>query len=216
MPIFERQKIIFIHIPKTGGTSLENYFRKKFGNMKLVDTSGNHDFEYNGLMRNFGNSPQHLIYGNFLELNIEDLKDYTIISVVRNPYHRIISDLLFLKIATFQNSKDFFEEKIEEYLSSDNNHDNHKTPQYKFLVSSEEDEDIKLVNCILLRTENLSDQMRNLSIGNLSFSDFNNHNNLNTKNSDNYMKYLTENSIRRINEFYRKDFEIFGYEIIEV
>ncbi len=38
--------------------------------------------------------------------------------------------------------------------------------------------------------------------------------NLSTLSSDGLVKYLNKNSISLINEIYRKDFEMFGYEMI--
>jgi hypothetical protein len=67
MPIFEKQKTIFIHIPKTAGTSITKKFLPNFKGFK------HHDF---------------IFYKNLLKDKISDYKFFT---VVRNPYDRIVS-----------------------------------------------------------------------------------------------------------------------------
>lgn len=67
MPIFESQKTIFIHIPKTGGTSITKKFLPNFQDFKHED---------------------FLSYKNFLK---DKINNYKIFTVVRNPYERIVS-----------------------------------------------------------------------------------------------------------------------------
>ena len=96
--ISHEHRCIFIHIPKTGGTSLEHYFSKK-NNVTFSLYSSSADAYYKKPL-------QHLELDTIItnkekinnDYNIEiDLNDpkLKIITVVRNPYTRIISELFF-------------------------------------------------------------------------------------------------------------------------
>ena len=84
---------MFIHIPKTAGTIIENSLREKT-TQSLYSGKGNVllDFPYNN------KSLQHLFYTIIYQfkdkLNV-DFDNIKIFSVVRNPYDRIISDLFW-------------------------------------------------------------------------------------------------------------------------
>ena len=199
MPIVRRKKLIFIHIPKTGGTSLERYFIAKYGPINLMGR------KFPGT----NHTPQHLTYREILKYGQLTDEYYTIISIVRNPYTRIISDLLFNKMITLKTKKEVIEIRIKNYLESESTLDNHKTPQYEFLINNGQ-----LIDCILLNTEKLTEQMRRIQTEDFDFSDFDSHENKKTLNSENYMDKLTPESIRIINQYYAKDFEYFGYEMI--
>jgi hypothetical protein len=67
MPIFHQNKTIFIHIPKTGGTSITKKFNGEIENFK------HNDFLY---------------YKKILK---NDFEKYKIFSIVRNPFERILS-----------------------------------------------------------------------------------------------------------------------------
>ena len=72
MPVYVNLKKIFIHIPRTGGTSINEYFKSK-------------------------NEPVNAIYSNFKHYTyndykiISDIENYEMFTVVRNPYTRIVS-----------------------------------------------------------------------------------------------------------------------------
>ena len=84
--------------------------------------------------------------------------------------------------------------------------DNHNIPQYLFIT----DETEKLIdNIIILKNETLTNDMINIG-----FTDFNLHSNKNNKiNKNKYHEYLNTDSIKLINDFYKKDFELFNYEM---
>ena len=59
MPISHTHKFVFVHIPKTGGSSIEKFF-----NMYGVDNKGNNTVFNSDIM--FGNDSQHFTYKKIL------------------------------------------------------------------------------------------------------------------------------------------------------
>ena len=95
MPYFHNKDVnlLFIHIPKTGGTSISDYFVKKY-NIPLNELS----FAGFNIANNINVPTDHFTYKNIyidylLNLDLSNLK---ILTVVRNPYERLISHLFFL------------------------------------------------------------------------------------------------------------------------
>ena len=99
MPYYKEKDLLFIHIPKTGGTIIENELKKK--TPEELFSPGNNYLKslinppYSRI------TPQHQFYSTLydyrrkLNINFENIK---VFSVVRNPYDRIISDLLHFKM----------------------------------------------------------------------------------------------------------------------
>jgi hypothetical protein len=211
MPYFNNDDInlLFIHIPKTGGTSLEIYFSSKF-NIKLNEKSLFNVYpNKNTLTSNTNSSLQHLTYNQIIKnekvLNI-DFNNIKIITIVRNPYERIISDLFWYKLIDSNTSKDKVFNIINNYLIS-NKYDNHNIPQHHFITDVNK---VLIPNIHILKTENLTNNMINLG-----YTDFNNLNNKN-KHKLNYYNYLNEKSIELINYFYNLDFILFNYKKINI
>lgn len=87
MPLYLKHKFVFIHIPKTGGSSIE----------KVLEDAGDTTLLYNnganpGVLN--GHSPQHSTYRELVDLKLIP-NDFTVFSVVRNPYDRFMSDYNF-------------------------------------------------------------------------------------------------------------------------
>ena len=203
MPYYRKENLLFIHIPKTGGTVIEDAITK-YAPQSLYSDKTNIllDFPYNQ------KSLQHQFYTtlyqfkNKLNINFDNIK---IFSIVRNPYDKIISDLLWYKLI----KKDFTDEQVynvikNNYLYRDGL-DNHNEPQYKFIV----DENSELIkNIKIFRTETLNESNDDLS----KFVGFNI--NIRKEGIDkDYSNYLNKDSISLINLFYKKDFELFNYKL---
>ena len=179
MPYFYNENInlLFIHIPKTGGSSVEHYFSNKYKiplNYQSL-LSCDHD-DMNKL--NSKISLQHLtlnqIYKysneNLININFNNLK---IITIVRNPYERIISDLLWCNLINTNSTKKEVFNMINNYITF-TNYDNHNIPQYLFVT----DENKKIYNNVkIFCTSSL-----NYDMINEGYSDFNIKVNSNNKN----------------------------------
>ncbi len=209
MPYFHNDKvnILFIHIPKTGGSSVEKYFSIKF-DIPLQNKSLYNKFDKGRILPDgYDNriNLQHqtyqeiMKYKNYLKVDTNNLQ---IISIVRSPYDKIISDLFYEKFINFDTSKEEVYNIFKDKYLKKKNLDNHNLPQYKFLT----DENEKLINAKILRTENLKKDMEKLG-----YKDFDYNMNVNKQKID-YDNYLNEDTIKLINKVYCKDFEIFGFK----
>jgi hypothetical protein len=206
MPYFKNDKInlLFIHIPKTGGSSIEKYFSVKF-NIKLNKKSliSTEDIREYYDKPEINSSLQHLTYNtinkykDFFKIDETNLK---FLAVVRNPYHKVLSDLFYLKKIDATTTEEEVYSIIKLYLKE--NYDNHTTQQYKFITNENEE---LIENLILVHTETLNKDMQKLG-----YKDFNIKMNMNPNTVD-YDKYLNKDSIILINEVYKKDFEILNY-----
>ena len=210
MPYYKEKNLLFIHIPKTGGTVIEAEIKKKYKQTL-----------YSGYINNILESPfnkfslQHQFYTtiykyqNKLDVNFNNIKIFT---VVRNPYDRIISDLFWWKRKkkypefkiNYNDTEEIYNFIKNNYLNRDDL-DNHNQPQYKFIT----DENLNLISNIkILKCETLNDTNNELN----KFLGFNINIKKENINKD-YSKFLNKKSILLINEYYKKDFELFNYKI---
>lgn len=232
MPYFKINKInlLFIHIPKTGGSSIEKYFSTKYS-IKLNFNSlysderrelilgygcgerfntlpfDKYDYSLSNSKHNLDiTSLQHLTYNTiflYKELfNINFNNDLKIFTIVRNPYNKIISDLFWFELININSTQIIVYEQLKIFINGDK-FDNHNIPQYMFLV----DENNNLnKNIIIFKTENLNNNMYNFG-----FKDFNLFENIN-KIKCNYLDFLNNDSINLINNIFNLDFYYFNYD----
>jgi hypothetical protein len=219
MPYFKNNdiNILFIHIPKTGGTSVDYYFSSKF-NIILNEDSLFSTFSEEEKLNNINNNIniksnlQHITYTEIIEYNNIfniDFDNIKIITIVRNPYERIISDLFWfskinLDISFSKINLDSTKEEvfniIKEYIQY--NWDNHSLPQHIFVT---DDSKQLIPNINILHSENLTYDMQNLG-----YKDFDLIMN-NNKDKLDYYNYLNNDSIKFINDYYDYDFILFNY-----
>lgn len=206
MPYYKEINLLFIHIPKTGGTYLEKYLKERYTQTLHSNRQYLNIYSLFGIPYDLQRvSLQHLSlqvikkYENKFKL---DFNNINIISIVRNPYNRIISDLFWYNIIDENTKPDEITDIIREYIN-DNKYDDHNIPQYKFLLNDENELDDKIK---IFKTETLTEELHNYG-----FEDYEWDGEITT-----YYHLLTDDSIDLINEYYREDFRIFNYEMIEV
>tara|TARA_B100000787_G_C16116761_1_gene260714 strand:+ start:144 stop:842 length:699 start_codon:yes stop_codon:yes gene_type:complete len=117
MPILHSAKIIFVHIPKTGGGTIEKTLGI-YGNDNNGNLSPDHTLLYGKYKNKF---LQHLTISQIKEINKKEFATYKKISFVRNPYDKIISEYLW-RIQVYGKRKlEFKEYIIEEVVPRKNN-----------------------------------------------------------------------------------------------
>jgi hypothetical protein len=211
MPYFhnEHVNLLFIHIPKTGGSTIELYLSYKY-NIPLQNSKSLHmflDYEIPDFPKEISLQHQTLnvIYKFRKELNV-DFNNLKIFAVVRNPYERLFSDLKFYKLFNKEYSKETTYKVIKNYLNM--SLDNHNIPQYLFI---ENDHNLNInIEIDILKFENLNKEMERIG-----YHDFKNFEIVNvSKEHIDFRDYLNEKSLKLINKFYEKDFIKFGYQMI--
>ena len=206
MPYYKEINLLFIHIPKTGGTSLEFYLKSKYNETLYSgytnDILPTKEFQNKSLQH----LPYNIIYQYKNILDVDFNENLKIITIVRNPYDKIISDLFFFFLITINENLTIVFEKIEKYLYNDNC-DNHNIPQYKFITDNNGN---LISNIKILKTECLTEQLKEYGFNDYEYLGI-------LKGPEiviNYRKYLNNDSIKLINNFYKKDFELFDYDMI--
>lgn len=188
MPITNLYKTAFIHIPKTAGTQIEKYL----GTATVEEG-----------WRAWNRSPQHR---RASEYTIPE--DYFTFSVIRNPYDRMISEYLWRgrKNLYWRHRKNIPNETMEQFIirfieTWENSWwDNHANPQSWFL---------DIDNIQIFRYEKINELWKILS----EKINYKIPKSLPVKHNK---KILSKKSIEYINDFYKEDFERFGYKKIKI
>jgi hypothetical protein len=199
MPYFykpDEVNLLFIHIPKTGGTSIEQYLSNKY-NIPLDEKSLYHSMPDISL--------QHYTYENIIyHPQIRLVDGYETFTIVRNPYHRLASDLFFLGLA----NRDMSPADIYDIIENQYQHaayDNHATPQYEFIYDMSNN--TLYDHIYVLKSEGLNEE-----VAALGYTDFDVY--ANKGPIENHMDYLNDDSIEYINRTYARDFEFFDYKML--
>ena len=198
MPYFRNANLLLIHIPKTGGTSVEKYFSDKF-NIPLNQASLYGFLDPVVSLKtgiHLNHSLQHLTMDEIKKYNYYfNITNACVITIVRNPYERLMSELFYQKRVKVKDTPKTVYRIIRWIISK--NKDNHTLPQHKYIHG----------RVTVLHTETLEEEMHQFG-----FTDFSKTENVNPH-KVNYYDYLNEDSIRLINAYYKMDFELFGYPL---
>lgn len=206
MPVLTKddKNILFIHIPKTAGTTVENVFKDNGYSWsyrtRAVDT----------LNKVTVCTPQHM-HAALLEQNFKIEKFDYIFTILRCPYARIQSEYAMRTKDPGKIKKEFvnawLERKFKQYVKNSYVNDNHIRPQHEFIVQGTDiyklEDELKNIfshiskkNEVELIYDEMGREMSSVKRHGYSSSDVE----------------LDQTAIDMINDFYALDFYLFGYE----
>ena len=197
MPFIFDHNLLFIHIPKTGGTSIE----RKFG----LDTfTHNSDICYSWTEEDINGiifSPQHYTPPMVAERYNNEYNNCKKFTIVRNPYTKIISEYFYRETVYDLSKLESFIDKIPLKWTD------HTIPQKRYFENINYD--------YVLRFENLNEEFSEMANDfNFSGDLFHLNSSRTGKKSSDYIKELNKNCIQKINEIYHEDFEFLKYNMI--
>lgn len=221
--LLRRQKILFVHIPRTGGSAIKRYWRELYNIKPSIFSLSSGK---NGHSVNLGHSPYDMIKQDWVNSGERFDEEWLQFSIVRNPYDKVMSELFFwpdLGVSKdFQTHKDleFRQQKILQALDPfiNNRHiynkewmwDHHLYPQNWFLKNIPDNFKIFKFE---EGTNNIMDR--------LGFEQFK-HNSVRAMDVKQryglkdikYEDLRTPEFIKIVNQYYKEDFERFGYEML--
>lgn len=225
MPIFHQHKTIFIHIPKTAGSTVNSVFGLR---------------EVFPISRSLLDFDTSVMYGNTDEMELDHMlaidmrnllmpkerhiwESYVKFAIVRNPFDRIVSQYHYCKEnndfrvigndESYWETFDSFIQRLDQvwknFQKLPHKEKSHYIPQYDFVY----DTNGNLMVNYVLRFENFNADMnefRRLTNINIDLSKL--HQKLMTSRHDHYVRYFkNQKTIDIIQKLYKKDFEAFGY-----
>ena len=196
MPFIHEHDLLFVHIPKTGGTSIE----KKFNIEKCYDNCyGSEELVFPAKNTIF--SQQHYTPDLIKDLYENWFNNYKKFTIVRNPYTRAISEYFFRNhVSIFDD--DLFYTWICNFCITGYILD-HALPQSDYFIGAEYD--------YVLKFESLNDDFKNMCVE-LGIDPELGHHNKSAVDCGNCVEKLSQKSIETINKKYTDDFTNFGYK----
>lgn len=88
MPLFVRNRFLFIHIPKCGGDTISHFLRLHDDPPFL--------FIPDGSVLVSGHTPQHLTWKEYLKLGWSPYNGFRVAALVRHPIDRVISEFRYI------------------------------------------------------------------------------------------------------------------------
>lgn len=214
MPISHDKKLIFIHIPKTAGTSIEKaldlHHIENFFSFKRCHESMPHIVDlFSGSEKNrvYATTPQHLTASQLKVVLGKTFDEYEKFAVVRNPYDRMVSEYHYTQTNPNQRLNEFKRISFAKFVRKalqlpemvrHSLFDSHLNTQCSFLHDSL---GFSLVENVF-KFESLIDVFNRYNLKLLHER---------KSNRKPFIEYLDDDSKRLINDAYAIDFETFGY-----
>jgi hypothetical protein len=201
--ILKKEKIIFIHIPKNAGQSIESFFGRKWA--PAVRRCGGQSETWPEPF------PRHAPWKRYEKKY--DVKNYRAFAIIRNPWARMVSCYTYeLKMAKKGINLEHPNRKLlaagatfEEYVRKADHASVFLRPQVSWLRN--DNGEIGVAD--IIRFENLTEDFKRLARDYNLDRDSLPH--VNRSDHKHYSHYYNEETIRLVAEMYKEDIEMFGY-----
>ena len=214
MPINDDYRVVFVHIPKNGGTTIE-YLLGMHGNLKTVGIVPYENQVQNEFL--FGAGSQEFTAEKIKEtIGKKKYSDYTSFCISRNPYSRMVSYISWLRqfrphvtksvlsIEEFNIELSNLYQKFLKYGFSEL----YLKPQWHYVYNDNKE---LLVDEVFLFEEYYKIYS---FISSVTSSPVNSTVKRMPSNHYPYQKYLNKDSIDIINKMYNEDFTLFNYQML--
>jgi hypothetical protein len=212
-------KCVFVHIPKTAGTSIEQVLYPPLSRKRVVISGMSDTNLFAGWNEEHKIWMQHATMQQINDLYEKDVSEYFKFSFVRNPYERAISDWKFLRrkshkkwrsktFLKYLNREGYFKRILSNRKDKSTRID-HTYPQYDFIY----DDNGKCLVDFIGKTENLQEDF-NIICDKLGIPRQKLPHEKKGKHKH-YTEYYDDESREIVAEKYAKDIEYFGYEFGE-
>lgn len=199
--IFHKDKIIFFHPGKTGGTSIEIALTKRNLNKEfsqLNTRAADYDIMY-GYCKNHNIYLHHADVRFYNTNNITIYEDYTKITSIRRPYEKVLSAYYYNGWDKKMSFRDFVLNSLEKQLKRNNKIAiNHFCPQVHYVLDGYN----------IIQLENIQKDCASLGI------ELSARKHAQTKANQIYKNYLNAYGSKMkdvVYNLYKEDFERFGY-----
>lgn len=224
---------IFFHNVKCGGNFICNIINSFNFNETCIDNHNNYinfvdnesyvkDIKYKHTIRKLG---KYRYFYSHQDINIEIMNNFFKFIFVRNPYTRLLSAYLYLKrkiSETDNNTINMLTENPEYFTDFNIFVKNYKNvnnisffhafiPQFEHIIDFSNNCNFQFIGKTEQLNNDLIDIFTFLNIKNIANIFFNNKNN-ESEYEKNITQYYNEETFYFVNEFFKKDFEIFSYE----
>lgn len=198
--ISHKKEFIFIHIPKTSGNSLSLYLKTYLANKVIRRTSRVGPGQGIDIICEKNKCDiKHKTITYYRGMYPELYNKYFKFTIVRNPYDRLIS-LYFWCRSNMPFTKESFIKFLSRGIRS----------QVSYLIDKD-----KVVMDHICKFENLQEDL-GIVFDRLGIEEKMIYPHLNASKHDYYMSYYDRESIDIVNEKYDQDFELLGYEKINI
>lgn len=203
VPVFNKHKVVFLHIGKTGGFSVEKALGLPSGDYRVFNS------EYvTGL--NKGVMTQHARLDYINQHLTQEQRNYRVFTVVRNPWYRMVSAFYYLyhaHVKKFETFDKWLVHKHDMVVNNKYREGSHYIPQIEYTHR-----DGELIVDYILRTEHLQRDYEhlcfqlNIDSGELPRT------NISKLREKPYLEHYNNTTKDMVHEMYAKDVEQYNYK----